>query len=150
MFRGFFTRKQFCNISVCHYRWSSAFGTATALRAGRTRVRIRVRAVEFCLHQHVQTGSGANPASYLMGTAVLLPGLSDRDINVRVSGRTAVFPSWREQGKLYHFVWNRIDHVIIILRYLQVWCMLPSNKFPCQWHVTGFEIASCMWTYLTV
>ena len=71
----FLTRKQFCNISVCDYRRSSAVGIVTTLRAGQTRVRIRVRAIDFCLLQNVQTGSGANPASYSMGTGVLFPGL---------------------------------------------------------------------------
>jgi hypothetical protein len=79
---GLFHKKQFCNISLCHYRRSSAIGIETTLRAGRTRFRIRVRAIDFCLLQNVQTESGANPASYSMGMG-FFPGLSDRDINVK-------------------------------------------------------------------
>jgi hypothetical protein len=38
------------------------------LRAGRSRFRIPAGAGNFSLHHRVQTGSGAHPASYPMGT----------------------------------------------------------------------------------
>jgi hypothetical protein len=44
-------------------QWYSA-----GLRAGRSGVRVPAGAGNFFLHHHVQTDSGAHPASYLMGT----------------------------------------------------------------------------------
>jgi hypothetical protein len=49
--------------------WDSA-----GLRAGWSRVRIPAKAGNFSLHHRVQTGSGAHPASYPMGTRGSFPG----------------------------------------------------------------------------
>jgi hypothetical protein len=41
---------------------------SAGLRAGRSRVRVPPRTENFSLHHRAQTGSGAHPASYPMGT----------------------------------------------------------------------------------
>jgi hypothetical protein len=45
--------------------------TATVLQAGRNGVRILAGARDFSLLRNMQTGSGAHPASYSMGTGAL-------------------------------------------------------------------------------
>jgi hypothetical protein len=50
-------------------QWYSA-----GLRAGWSEVRVTVRAGNFFPHHRVQTGSGAHPASYSMGTKASFPG----------------------------------------------------------------------------
>jgi hypothetical protein len=49
-------------------QWYSA-----RLRAARTGVRVSAGYRNFSLHHRVQTGSGAHPASYPMGTGVFSP-----------------------------------------------------------------------------
>jgi hypothetical protein len=50
-------------------QWYSA-----GIRAGRSGVQVLARAGNFSLHHHVQTGSGAHPASYPMDTRGSFPG----------------------------------------------------------------------------
>jgi hypothetical protein len=64
-----------------HFPLNISFGlssVAIALGYGLddrgSRVRFRVGAGNFTLHRRVQNGSGAHPASYLMGTTGSLPG----------------------------------------------------------------------------
>ena len=56
------------------YRFSSSVSTVTRLQTRRPKssgVRIPEKARDFSLLQNVQTGSGAHPASYSLGTGVL-------------------------------------------------------------------------------
>jgi hypothetical protein len=59
-----FTLREGCGIA----QWYSA-----ELRAGWSGVRVLAGAGNFSLHHRVQTGSGANPISYPMGSRVSLP-----------------------------------------------------------------------------
>jgi hypothetical protein len=47
---------------------------STGLQVGRSRVRVSAEAGNFSRHHRVQTGSGAHPASYPMGTRGSFPG----------------------------------------------------------------------------
>jgi hypothetical protein len=61
-------------ISQCKW-YATSVGIATRLRTGRSfRVRFPARAGNFSLHHRFQNGSGAQPASYPMGTRGYLPG----------------------------------------------------------------------------
>jgi hypothetical protein len=60
-------RKKFQGVGIA--QWYSA-----VLRAGWSRVRVPVRTGNFSLHHRVQTGSGAHPACYPMGTRGSFPG----------------------------------------------------------------------------
>jgi hypothetical protein len=55
--------------SLLTAQWYSA-----GLRAGCSGVRVPAEAANFSLHHRVQTGSGAHPTSYPMGTRVSFPG----------------------------------------------------------------------------
>jgi hypothetical protein len=57
---------------------------SAGLRIGWSGVRIPAGAGNFSLHRHIQTGSGAHPASYLMGIKGSFPG-----------GRVAGAWSWK-------------------------------------------------------
>jgi hypothetical protein len=68
----------YCQFSICRYyarRWGSPIRTATRLRAGRSGVLIQV---------NVQTGSGAHPASCLVGTQVPSRGYSDLSVKLTI------------------------------------------------------------------
>jgi hypothetical protein len=54
------------HVMVGNMSRGSVVGIATGLRAGRSEVRIPVGARDFSLLQNIQTGSGAQPASYVM------------------------------------------------------------------------------------
>ena len=49
-------------------------GVVTKLGAGRSRVGVLVEASDFSALHNAQTGSGAHPASYSVGTGVLSRG----------------------------------------------------------------------------
>jgi hypothetical protein len=55
------------------YTWSR--GSSGRLRAGRSGDRGSTGAEDFSSSPYVQTGSGAHPASYPMGTGALSPGI---------------------------------------------------------------------------
>jgi hypothetical protein len=75
-------------------RWNSVAGTATTLRTGGSEIQILVRARNVSL-QNAQTGCGANPAYYIMGTGVIYPGVKRR---VKYS---PYMPPWSRQIKFY-------------------------------------------------
>jgi hypothetical protein len=57
-------------------RWDGVVDIATVVRAGRFEVRIPIGVRGLSLFRNVQTGSGAYPALYSMGTGILYRGLT--------------------------------------------------------------------------
>jgi hypothetical protein len=70
---------------------------SAGLRAGWSGVRVPGEAANFSLHHHVYTGSGAHPASYLMGTRGTFP----RD---KAAGREA--DHWLQSSVEVKNAWN--------------------------------------------
>jgi hypothetical protein len=69
MHEQIFEIKQNCgHISVKAHTSAKSMDYSAELRAGWSGIRVPVGAGNFSLHHRVQTGTGAHPASYPMGT----------------------------------------------------------------------------------
>ena len=105
----FFTDSHF---SVRYGSRDDSVGIATALRAGRSGLRITEWARGFSVLQNVKTESGAHPASYSRRIGTLRWAKGSRSVTLptylhvvpRLGMSGARVPLWREQGKnLPHF-----------------------------------------------